>query len=206
MAARLISVVQEVLKSTRRPDAEIIANSFIDFCSIPGNELTADEMEDSMRSRLWQMVVSRKATLSRIERAEERRGFKRRLTDDLETETKSETQYDAFVSSMKTVPEEQGHAALSDTLAGLELDDIKYCKICPAYLWCSLRIIHEDENFIAFNKPWDYRIDRRVVEEPGFVGEPTIQNYFTKRFPDIAVRFCHQLGNIHTHIHINIHT
>lgn len=67
----------------------------------------------------------------------------------------------------------------------------------PFYIRCPLSIVYEDQNYVAFNKPWDYRIDRRrnaAVERPKHAEFDTLAAIFKRMFPAIEnVRFCHQL-------------
>lgn len=79
-------------------------------------------------------------------------------------------------------------------------EDIDYCIRCPAYLYCQLKLIYRSEHFVVFDKPWDFRIDRKEDELPNFQNEPTVAQRFHQVFGnDLNVRFCHQLGITFTH-------
>ncbi|EZG59048.1 pseudouridine synthase [Gregarina niphandrodes] len=70
--------------------------------------------------------------------------------------------------------------------------DWEFLHCCRQYLDCHLKIVFEDERFVAVNKPWDYRIDLRTGDAPNYIGEPTLAAWFQNRY-GYPVRFCHQL-------------
>lgn len=143
---QLALVVTEIFPSATQSQAVEIVQQFLSYLVQRNPHLekvVADAVViEGFKTRLWQMVISRRQTVS-------------------------------------------------------ETDDIRYCLNCPAYLCCKPSVIYSDENYIAINKPWDYRLDRKVSETPQFIDEPTLSEYVCRLTSDngsqFVQRFCNQL-------------
>eukprot|EP01053_Blabericola_migrator_P004648 Blabericola_migrator_1__4647@NODE_2460_length_2726_cov_145_685220_g1539_i0_p2_GENE_NODE_2460_length_2726_cov_145_685220_g1539_i0NODE_2460_length_2726_cov_145_685220_g1539_i0_p2_ORF_typecomplete_len311_score75_45PseudoU_synth_2/PF00849_22/1_5e24Glyco_transf_8/PF01501_20/0_12DUF2092/PF09865_9/6_8e03DUF2092/PF09865_9/0_3_NODE_2460_length_2726_cov_145_685220_g1539_i01471079 len=72
--------------------------------------------------------------------------------------------------------------------------DIEFLLNCPDYLSDVITILYEDNDTVIIGKPFDFRIDLGKNNEAiSFENEPSVSQWWSRRYPNIPFRMCHQL-------------